>query len=318
MSSRVAAGASVLALAAASLTGCAVPPGQAWSPTGPGPLTDLQVLVPQGPGSGFDVTARAVVKTLADLDLATGTEVTNLPGASGTVGLARTIREDDNGRFLLVMGLGLVGAAYTTKSDATITEPKPVARLMAESAGIFVPAASPYRSIDQLVDAWHADPSAFPVGGGSAVGGPDHLLPVQLAQAVGISPKEVDYRSYEGGGELLPAVLSGRLAFAASGYGEFQEQVASGQLRVLAGTGEKRIPGLDAPTLEESGIPLVFSNWRGLLAPPHASAADIDALVHTLRKMHDSEEWKRVLAANGWTDSFLTGEKFAAFIRDQN
>src|SRR3954447_23619540 len=123
MSSRVAAGASVLALAAASLTGCAVTPGQAWSPAGPGPLTDLQVLVPQGPGSGFDVTARAVVKTLADLDLATGTEVTNLPGASGTVGLARTIGEDDNGRFLLVMGLGVGGAGEPNKTHATTTTP---------------------------------------------------------------------------------------------------------------------------------------------------------------------------------------------------
>src|SRR4051794_41959378 len=124
MSSRVPAGASVLALAAGSLTGCAVTPGQAGSPAGPGPLTDLQMLVPQGPGSGFDVTARAVVKTLADLDLATGTEVTNLPGASGTVGLARTIREDDNGRFLLVIGPGLGGAADTDQADPTVTGPK--------------------------------------------------------------------------------------------------------------------------------------------------------------------------------------------------
>ncbi|MBI5161700.1 MAG: tripartite tricarboxylate transporter substrate binding protein [Micrococcales bacterium] len=311
MPSRIVAVASVLALTAAVLTGCA-------SSSGRGPVTDLQVLVPQGPGSGFDVTARAVAKTLDDLDLATAPEVTNLPGASGTVALARTVGESDNGRFLLVMGLGLVGAAYTNRSTAAITEPTPVARLVEESMAIVVPADSPYGDLAQFVAAWRAAPSALPVGGGSTVGGPDQLLPVQLAQAVGIPPKQVDYRSFAGGGELLPAVLDGRLAFAVSGYGEFQQQVEAGQLRVLAVTGTRRIPGLDAPTLRESGIDLVFTNWRGVVAPPRASAADVKQLIAVLETMRGSPEWKKVLAGNGWTDSFLPGAEFGTFIRSQN
>lgn len=311
MSSRVIAASSVLALTAVVLTGCAATPDS-------GPVTDLQVLVPQGPGSGFDVTARAVAKTLDDLDLAAAPEVTNLPGSSGTVALARTVGEGNNGRFLLVMGLGLVGAAYTNRSAASITQPTPVARLVEESMAIVVPADSPYRDLTQFVAAWRASPSALPVGGGSTVGGPDQLLPVQLAQAVGIPPKQVDYRSFAGGGELLPAVLDGRLAFAVSGYGEFQQQVESGQLRVLAVTGTRRIPGLAAPTLRESGIDLVFSNWRGVVAPPRASAADVQQLIAVLEQMRGSAEWKKVLVANGWTDSFLPGAEFGAFIRSQN
>ena len=110
------------------------------------------------------------------------------------------------------------------------------------------------------------------VGGGSSPGGPDHLLPMQLAQTVGIDPKQVNFISYDGGGDLLPAVLGGKVAFAASGYGEFLDQVEAGQVRVLAISGPDRVDAVDAPTLKESGIDLEFTNWRGVVAPPEISA----------------------------------------------
>lgn len=317
--SRALAGTSALALTALLLAGCGVTAGKsAGEETTSGPITDLQVLVPNSPGSGYDVTGRAVVKTLQDLDLASGTEVTNLPGASGTVGLARTIQEADNGNFLMVMGLGVVGAAYTNQTEAKIADTTPVARLIEEAGAIFVPAASPYQSIDDLIEAWKSDPASIAVGGGSSAGGPDHLLPMQLADAVGISPKEVNFISYDGAGELLPAVLGGKVAFAASGYGEFLEQVESGDLRMLAVTSEEPIEGIDAPTLKDSGIDLVFTNWRGLVAPPKAAKKDVDALVAALTRMHDSEEWQSVLESNGWTDAFLTGDQFGEYIAEQN
>jgi tripartite-type tricarboxylate transporter receptor subunit TctC len=43
------------------------------------------------------------------------------------------------------------------------------------------------------------------VGGGSAPGGHDHLTPMLLAQTAGVDPKQVNYVSYDGGGELLAA-----------------------------------------------------------------------------------------------------------------
>ena len=125
------------------------------------------------------------------------------------------------------------------------------------------------------------------VGGGSSPGGPDHLLPMQLAQTVGVDPKQVNFIAYDGGGDLLPAVLGGKVAFAASGYGEFLDQVEAGQVRVLAISGPARVEAVDAPTLKESGIDLEFTNWRGVVAPPGLSDADKATLVTALTKMHD-------------------------------
>lgn len=182
-----------------------------------------------------------------------------------------------------------------------------------------VPKNSPYKTIQDLVTAWKANPKALAVGGGSSPGGPDHLLPMQLAQAVGINPKDVNFVSYDGGGELLPALLGSKIAFGASGFGEFLDQVESGQVRVLAVTSEKPVDALkDVPTLKGSGIDLVFTNWRGIVAPPELSDADKKVWVDALTKMHDSPQWKAELQKHGWTDAFVTGDEFGKFLTEQD
>ena len=171
------------------------------------PATGLRIMVPNAPGGGYDTTARTAAKVMDDAKIATGVQVFNLPGAGGTVGLQRTVNEKGNGKLAMQMGLGVVGATYTSKSKATLTQTTPLAKLIEEAGAIVVPKNSPYKTIGDLVTAWKANPKGMAVGGGSSPGGPDHLLPMQLAQAVGINPKDVNFVSYDGGGELLPALL---------------------------------------------------------------------------------------------------------------
>jgi putative tricarboxylic transport membrane protein len=281
------------------------------------PITGLRFMVPNTAGSGYDTTARAAAKVMDDTKVTSNVEVFNLAGAGGTVGLSRTVSEKGNGKLLMMMGLGVVGAQYTNKTEQKLDQTTPIAKLIEESGAIVVPKDSPYTTIEELVAAWKKDPKSLAVGGGSSPGGPDHLLPMQLAKTVGIDPKQVNFISYDGGGDLLPAILGGKVAFAASGYGEFLDQVEAGQIRVLAISGPSRVEAVDAPTLTESGIDLVFTNWRGVVAPPGISEADKTALVSAVTKMQDSPEWKEVLTKNGWTDAFATGDEFATYMSDQ-
>jgi putative tricarboxylic transport membrane protein len=140
---------------------------------------------------------------------------------------------------------------------------------------------------------------------------------MELAQAVGIDPTSVNFISYDGGGDLLPAILGGKIAFGASGFGEFLDQVEAGEVRVLAISGAERVDAVDAPTLTESGIDLEFTNWRGIVAPPGISDADKAALTDAVDAMHESPEWDEVLTKNGWTDAYLTGDEFGTFLSDQ-
>ena len=77
------------------------------------PVTGLRVMVPNNPGSGYDVTARSAVLAMEQAGLARNVEVFNLPGASGTIGLQRLVNERGNGALLMQMGLGVVGAVHT-------------------------------------------------------------------------------------------------------------------------------------------------------------------------------------------------------------
>ena len=295
-------------------TGCAPWVGD----TAAGDLTNLRVMVPNAPGSGYDITARTVAKALEDGDIVRGVEVFNLPGAGGAVGLRRLVYEKGNGRLLMLMGLGLVGAQHTVGPGPTLAQTTPIARLVEEPEVVVVTKDSPYASLADLIAAWRAAPEAVPVGGGSSPGGPDHLAPMLLAHAIGIDARAVEYVRYDGGGELLAAILGKQVAFGVSSIGEYADQIRSGQLRVLAVTSDVRVPGLPAPTLREAGVDLVFSNWRGIVAPPEIPADDLAALGEALARLHASPGWRRVLARNGWTDAYLIGEEFAGFIRAED
>ncbi|MFC7485894.1 Bug family tripartite tricarboxylate transporter substrate binding protein [Knoellia sp. CPCC 206453] len=283
------------------------------------PATGLQLMVPNAPGGGYDTTARTAAKVLEADKITNSIQVFNLPGAGGTVGLQRIVNEKGNGKLAMQMGLGVVGAAYTQKSKATLADTTPIAKLIEEAGAIVVPKDSPYKDITSLVAAWKADPKKFAVGGGSSPGGPDHLLPMQLAKAVGIDPKDVNFVTYDGGGELLPALLGNKIAFGASGFGEFLDQVEAGAVRVLAVTSAEPIPALkDVPTLKSSNIDLVFTNWRGIVAPPGISSEDKKVWIDALTKMHDSQAWKDEEAKRGWTDAFQTGDEFGTFLKEQD
>ncbi|MBT9256631.1 tripartite tricarboxylate transporter substrate binding protein [Phycicoccus sp. MAQZ13P-2] len=318
---RIALGALVAATLA--LTGCGATKDQgsggAASSGGGAPATGLQYMVPNSPGGGYDTTARTAAQVMEKEKITGSVQVFNLPGAGGTVGLQRVVNEKGNGKLAMQMGLGVVGAAYTQKSQAKLSETTPIAKLIEEAGAIVVPSDSPYQDITSLVAAWKKDPKSLAVGGGSSPGGPDHLLPMRLADAAGIDPKTVSYVSYDGGGELLPAILGKKIAFGASGFGEFLDQVEAGDVKILAVTSAERVAALpDVPTLKESGIDLEFTNWRGVVAPPGISDADKQVWIDAFTKMHDSQAWKDELEKRGWVDAFATGDEFGAFIADQD
>jgi putative tricarboxylic transport membrane protein len=285
---------------------------------GGGQATGLKILVGTAPGGGFDQTARAAAKAMEDARLARNVEVQNLAGAGGTIALQRLVNEKGNGDLIQQMGLGVVGSVFTNKSEATLDQTTPLARLTEEPEVVVVSKDSPYQSFDQLLQAWKADPGKVSVGGGSSPGGPDHLAPMLIAKTAGIDPKQVNFVSFDGGGELLAAVLGGQVAFGVTGPGETKDQIEAGEVRALAVTSAEPVEGLDVKTLKEQGVDLEFTNWRGMVAPPELEEGDKTALVELVTKMHDSQEWKDAVAQNGWTDAFLTGDEFGAFIKSEN
>jgi putative tricarboxylic transport membrane protein len=225
------------------------------------------------------------------------------------------VGERGNPDLVLAMGLGVVGALRAGTARVGLAEATPVARLITEPSALLVRAGSPLADAADLLAALRADPAAVPVGGGSALGGPDHLLTLELGEVVGARPR---YVPYDGGGAVLPALLRDDVAVVASGAGEYADQIAAGTVRVLATTGDERQAGVDAPTLREQGVALTFTNWRGLLAPPGLAAPQLDRLVGLVAQVRTSPTWTAALARYGWTDAPLAGPELAAFVAEQD
>ena len=303
-----------MALAALLASGCGVTRGD--------DSRDLLMIIPNSPGGGYDQTGRAAVTVMEEEDITGGDfSVENVVGAGGAAAMTDLVGDAGDEHTMMTVGLGVVGSTYSFGSDYTLDDAIPLAQLMSEPEAVLVPGDSPYQTLDDLVQAWKADPGSISVGGGSSPGGPDHLFPMQLADAVGIDPREVNYVTYDGGGPLTSALLGEKIAVGFSGLAEFQGQVEDGELRVLAVSGEERYPDgpfADIPTLTEEDVDLVFLNWRGVLAPPEISDERRDELIGYLEEMHDSQGWQDELEANGWTDDFKTGQDFAAFIEEQD
>lgn len=283
------------------------------------PAEAIEIMAPADPGGGYDQTARAIGRSLTEGGvIETGSEVYNVPGGSGTIGLTQFVGQNaGDPHQLMVIGKILVGAIEQTDAEVSLADTTPIARLTAEYDAIVVPADSEYETLEQLMEAFAADPGSIAWGGGS-VGGVDQILVAQLAEAAGIDPSEINYIPYSGGGELTPAILSGDVSAAASGLAEFQDQIDAGEMRLLAVSSEEPIEGVDAPTIIEEGYDVSIANWRGIVAPPELSDDQRDAVVAMVEEMHGTDQWQETLESNNWEDYLLTGDEFADYIEEED
>jgi putative tricarboxylic transport membrane protein len=278
----------------------------------------LTLIAPAAPGGGWDQTARSMQQALQQSGLAGAVKVVNLPGAGGTIGLAQFVNNDKGkGDVLMAMGLIMVGAVLTNQSPVTLAQVTPIARLTGEYEVLVVPSASPHKNLQDVMRAWKANPGKFPIAGGSA-GGTDHMLAGLLAKAAGIDVTKVNYVPHSGGGESIASLIGNQVSAGINGLGELVPFIKAGKLRPIAISSEKRLPGMDIPTLKEQGIDLTLANWRGVVAPLGITGQQRAALTSLMDKMQQSKQWKDILARNNWIDMYQSGAAFETFLKEED
>lgn len=274
----------------------------------------LKIFVPANPGGGWDQTARTIEQVARTEGLIKAAQVTNLGGAGGVKGLPTFVNQwKGQGDSIMVAGMVMVGAIVTNKSPVTLSQVVPLARLTGEYNVIVVPAASPIKTFADFAKALKEKPGAVSVAGGSA-GGTDHILLGLIAKAVGVDPRQTAYVPFAGGGPAQAALLGNQVTAGTSGYGEFEEQIKAGKLRAIAVSSPARIPGLDIPTIKESGVDVELGNWRGIFAPPGISDSQKIAAFDFTDKLAKSAAWKAECEKRGWSNEYLAGDAFARFL----
>lgn len=144
------------------------------------------------------------------------------------------------------------------------------------------------------------------------------MLAGLVADAVGVSPRRVNYIAFSGGGESMSAILGGQVSAGINGLAELAPQIDAGTVRVLGISSAERLPGVAAPTLREQGVDVEFENWRSLVAPPGISPVDRERLEKAVDAMVRSAEWREALQRYRWIDRYLTGDEFTQFARAED
>lgn len=277
-------------------------------------MNALQLFVPAAPGGGWDSTARTMEMAMKTDGIVKDFKFEHAPGAGGAVGLPKFLSsKKGQPDALLVGGMVMVGALIANKSPVSMKDLSPIARLTGEAEVIVVPADSNLKTMKDWADAFKADPGKMSVAGGSA-GGTDHILAGMVAKALGKTAKDVSYVAFAGGGPATAAILGNQVACGVSGLGEFIEHIKAGKMRALAVSSDKRIPGLDVPTLKESGIDVELFNWRGVFGASGISADQQNALVGVVKKMVEGPTWQAELKKKDWTSIPLYGADYGKYL----
>lgn len=275
----------------------------------------LKIMAPADPGGGWDSTARAMQSALEDI--VGRSEVYNVTGAGGTIGLSQFVNYEGQSHQLMVMGLVMVGAIAANEPKVQLDQVTPIAELVNEEQLIVVPTESPIKDVGDLEAAMKEDIGSVAWAGGSA-GGAEQILAGLLAQDLGLEPADVNYIAHAGGGEAIATLLSRKDTVGVSSVSEFRPQIDAGKLRPVAVASAERIDQLpDTPTLKESGIDVEVTNWRGVVAPPGISDDERQGLQDIVEEMTRTDSWQETLEREGWTPVVKLGKEYDEFLASE-
>jgi putative tricarboxylic transport membrane protein len=279
-------------------------------------VDSLKMFIPAAPGGGWDQTGRSIEQVMKSAGLVKNMPFENVAGAGGTVGLPRFINMRGQQNVLMVSGMVMVGAIIANKSPVNLTQVTPVARLIGEVEAVVVPAASPHKTMKDLAAALKKDTGAVSWAGGSA-GGTDHILAGLIAQDIGADPKKVSYVAYSGGGPANAAIIGNQVTAGIGGWAEVAEHVKAGKMRCLGVSSEKRLDGVNVPTLKEGGVNVELYNWRGVFAPPGIPAPHRQALTDLVDRMYKTKQWQDEMKNRDWIGLYMPGDKFGDYIKTE-
>jgi len=302
---------SALLAVSLALTGCQQQSEQSSeAPEYPsGPIT---MTAGANPGSGFDITIRAVVEALQKERLVDAPlPVENQPGNSGADFLAKMVEQykgKDN--QVSVTSLSMMMNELLGKSEYGFDDVTMIARLITEYYVVVTRHDSPYNNLGDVMAGIKADPKSVVVGAAN-----DDQAPFDLMVAAsGGEASTINYVDFQGGGDQIAALEKGDISVAIGGVSEFVELMNAGSLQALGVLSEERLPGLDVPTAREQGLDVTLANWRGLYGPPDMPQYAVEFWQNALGKMVQSPTWQQIAKDKQFTTTFMTGDEFQTFL----
>ena len=284
---------------------------QEW-PAGP-----VRAIVPFAPGSATDTVARLFAERMRET-LGHPVVIENRAGASGLIGAEAVARAPADGMTILFCTNSTNAAANALFRRVPFDMERdfvPVSLMASVPLLVAVPAASPHRTLNDLLAAARARPDAVTFASGSSS---QRVASEMLASMAGVKMLHVPYRSSPA---AVQDLIAGRVDVFIADQAVILPPTQGGQLRVLGVTTRERSPQLpEIPTVAEAGnLPgYELFAWFVLAAPTGTPAAHIARLNAAVRHASANPELRqRLEQVLGMTVTPSTPEEAAAFMRSE-
>jgi len=273
------------------------------------PARMVEVVVPYAPGGGTDNLMRMITGIMDENKWSpVPVNVNNRAGGSGAVGYNYLINKKGDpyviaGATPMIVSGKIEGRLPGNHRDAmTILMIVAIDELM-----LSVRSESPFKTVDDFVNAARAKPGQLTVGG-TATNTEDHIFTHLFEQAAKIKVKYVPFNS---GGEVTAALMGGHIDAAVENPNEIVAQIEAGKARNLAVASRKRLADApDVPTFAERGYEFYWEQMRGVVGPANMSPEAVAWWQDTLRKVTQTKKWQeQYIKRNLLTPTAWTGEE---------
>jgi tripartite-type tricarboxylate transporter receptor subunit TctC len=225
----------------------------------------VHIIVPYGPGGTSDILARLIAPKLSTA-IGQPVIVENKPSSSGNIGADYVAKQPGDGHTLLITDVGTLATQPSLVKKLAFDVQKdlvPVGMVMFSPYLFAVHPSVPVSTFAELVAYDKANPGKLNVGN-SGVGSIQHLLAIVVAKKYGLKWGMVPYR---GGAPAIRAVVSNESNVIFNGALATLPFVTQGQLKGIAVSGDKRLPGVpNLPNFKELDMPIVeVGSWQGFL-----------------------------------------------------
>jgi len=241
------------------------------------PTKPVRVFVPYGPGGVGDVTMRLLADRLSD-DLKQQFVIENRPGAGGIVNMTEVLRARPDGYTLGEMGNGqaISVSLFQQLPYNLLTDFQPISVTASFEMLLAVPDKSPYKSVNDIVDAARKNPGKINLGSINP-GSTQNLSAHLFEQVTGAKYTLITFRTTP---DLVTALLRGDIDLGFDFFAGLQGEIGPGKIRIVATSGDERDPLLkEVPTVKESGFAdYVVTSWNGLGAAAKVPADVINIL----------------------------------------
>ncbi|MGE4283011.1 MAG: tripartite tricarboxylate transporter substrate binding protein [Clostridia bacterium] len=286
-------------------------PKAAWTPEKP-----IEFLVPMSAGGGSDVFSRTIVKIINDNKLMPQpVVVVNKPGGSGSIGYTYLSEKKGNPYYFGTVSSSFYTAPLTGGSPVSLEDFTHLGLMCKDPLVMVVNGQSDLKTIEDVIEAAKANPGQLN-GAGSSNASDDAIACYIFRDEAGV---DMSYVPFQGGGDVLTAILGGHVDFAFVSPIECEEQIKSGNLVPVATTADKRLDILpDVPTFTEKGMNVVLQQARGLVMPKDVPAEAVAYYEDVLKKVFDTPEWKEYVSKNAMVYVYMNSTDYNKFSYDLN